>query len=605
MDILKQRFTYAKIRVGKDYSTISKPRAGNDDIEIFVERTSKMKSQSPFNSAGSSLDLYPYKGGRNTNFYYINDTNGKRLSIETFKGEKDDCFFTNKDKHIKRHYGRPFSEIIVITAERSIKIVDNKLIAKSYKNVKHRGINKKYFKNSFTSDSLIIDLNNGNFTISNIIFRGKNKGKKFRKNSFSSLESLMSTHGFISQSATMTKKNPLFWIHAAEMDDMAFFNAILENINQPNLSTPITENSGRHEFLKHFIKFFVNRKQIKVPDNYRNLIRFHYPGEKYLKKNDRKLIMSVLDSYGIKSKLTNKILHENPDLDIDEFKNFISIFNRDYPKYISALDDKAIKIFVKLKDNNIYVTPKPINIRRQIANHFIENSEKENIIKIVNSLVKSSSHENVLRSVSGLYGLFRDHIDMITKLREYDPTYRLTSTNYDEFHNEHLELSKLVALIKKGWSTEYVYDNRTVRKIESPIKYIHEGVEYEFKPTILKRDEEYSEEGSFMHHCVASYANKHTSMIISLRLDSTKDRVTCEYDKKTGDTLQERHFCNRIPPEHFNEALKSLSARVKSLRFSRLLDHIDVKRVKVQINGKDVKQEDLQNDPFMGLMGGF
>jgi hypothetical protein len=83
------------------------------------------------------------------------------------------------------------------------------------------------------------------------------------------------------------------------------------------------------------------------------------------------------------------------------------------------------------------------------------------------------------------------------------------------------------------------------------------------------------------------------------------DRVTCEYEKKTGHVTQERHFCNRIPPEHFNKALSVVSDRIKSLRYSRLLDHIDVKKVRVKINGKEVPIPQagggtafLENDPF-------
>jgi len=605
MDIIKQRFKYAIISVAKDYCDITKTYIDNtpNEVELFAESVRKMDRKFPFYSVlKSTVDVYNYNGGRKSNFYYINDESGKRLRLDMFYGEGDHNFYTTKDKHIKRHYGRPFSSVSIITFDRTIKIDGDKLIAKSYKTVRHRGINKKFFKRKYDSHSLTIDLKTGNFTIGDVTHNGRSLSKRFRKNGFAAVENLLMINAFTRLGNNVSKKLSIYKEFIMEMDDDLFTNTILHCINQPPLKNSMDENSGRHEFLSSLIKFFVNRKQIKVPNEYKDLIRFHYPGEKYLKKNDRKLILSILDSYGIKSKLSNKILHENIYLDINEFKNFASFFGKDYTKYISGLNESAIQIFVKQKDNGVMVSPIPITDRRNVAVYGLKGEEKENIIKIVNSITLSDAHQQVLRSVSGLYGLFRDHIDMIEKLREYDPLHKLNSTNYDEFHTEHIELSKLVALIKKGWSTEYVYDNRAVRKIESPIKYDYDGVNYEFNPVILKRDEEYSEEGAFMHHCVASYSNKSTSMIVSIRVNGGKDRVTCEYDKKTGESIQERHFCNRIPPEYFNQSLNMVRERIRSLRFSRLLEHIDVKRVRVQINGKEVSLPPQQTDPFFGYL---
>ena len=192
---------------------------------------------------------------------------------------------------------------------------------------------------------------------------------------------------------------------------------------------------------------------------------------------------------------------------------------------------------------------------------------------------------------------------MITQVREYDPEFRMRATNYTDFHTEHVELSKTIATIRKGWSTEYVFDNRMVRKVEEPMNVINDGlVQQIFTPHILKRDEEYSEEGSYMHHCVASYANKESSIVISLRTDDEKDRVTCEFDKKTGECIQERHFCNRIPPEHFTEPLRLLRGRVKKFSTQRLLIHLETKKVRVKINGKEVPIPQLRGgNVFAGL----
>jgi hypothetical protein len=623
MEILNQRFQYAVIKVCKDYCNIQdrylmskrmvKHETKNYDFDdIFGENTISLlnevkKDPIPFRNIVTDITFFKKKNNRKTNHYHLDNNEPREhnnVPFISFYGDDGEQFYTTKDKHIKKHYGRPLSSIIIVTIERTVVVDNGKLVIKAKKFTKYRGVNKIYFKRKFHSETLTFDLSTGNFTIGETNVISNSRSTRFRKNSFAFVERLITSNGFFNFINSVNKNLKIYPEFCKTINDTQFIQSILEEMGQLNSWLPnITENEGRNDLLKRFIDFFVKTKKIKVPNDYMSLIRFHYPGQKYLKRNDNKLLLSVLDSYGIKSKFTNKLFHTNTNMDIFEIRNFASFFGSEYSKYMGNLDEKVLKFFDK-KEKNVYQSPIPINARKVSEQHDLEQSEKENIIKIINSLVKGGN-EAPLRAVSGLYSLFRDHVDMIKKLKEYDPTYRLRSTTYEEFHTEHLELTKLISTIRKGWSKEYVYDNRTVRKIETPIIYEFNNEIYEFHPTILKREEEYSEEGSFMHHCVASYANKETSMIVSIRLNNGMDRVTCEYEKKTGHVTQERHFCNRIPPEHFNKALSVVSDRIKSLRYSRLLDHIDVKKVRVKINGKEVPIPQagggtafLENDPF-------
>ena len=79
--------------------------------------------------------------------------------------------------------------------------------------------------------------------------------------------------------------------------------------------------------------------------------------------------------------------------------------------------------------------------------------------------------------------------------------------------------------------------------------------------------------------------------------------MTCEFDKKTGYCIQERHFCNKLPPEYFGESLEILKQRVKKFAGQRLLNHIDMKKVKVKINGKEVEAR-TEPDLFEQLLNG-
>lgn len=622
MELLHQRFNYAIITVAKDYCRLDeKERYSKFSVQLGEHKFTdvegdllgifgrvKSHDKRPLATSLTNVTLYPKKGKQITQTFYLSkdEQSATRVPFMMFNGLRDGNFYTTDNKHIKRHYGRPFSSITIVTIDRTVKLEGGKLVCKASKTSRYRGFNKKYFKKKYHSESLTFDMTTGNFTVGETnVHRGK-PSTRFRRNLFAFIEKLIVSNNFFNFKNTVNKNDTHYSEFIKEIDDSKFVKCILEQLSKDSSSiNDLENNQERNELLRLFIEFFTEKKQIKVPNNYHDFIRFQYPGERYLKKNDRKLIMSILDSYGIKSKLLNKLVHENPLLDISELKHFASFFGKDFNKYFGNLNENVLKLFQK-KDAS-YVSAGPINERRRITTYNLDNDEKENIIKITNSLIISdNTAATPLRAVSGLHGLFRDHIDMTIKLREYDPSFKMRATNYDEFHTEHLELTKLISTIKKGWSQEYVYDNRTVRKIETPIIYEFEGKVYEFHPTILKRDEEYSEEGAFMHHCVATYANKTSSMIVSIRIDGGKDRVTCEYDKKTGDVIQERHFCNRIPPDFFNKALGVVSDRIKNLRYSRMLDHIDIKKVRVKINGKEVPIPQLQGGQnFLGDPFGF
>ena len=112
---------------------------------------------------------------------------------------------------------------------------------------------------------------------------------------------------------------------------------------------------------------------------------------------------------------------------------------------------------------------------------------------------------------------------------------------------------------------------------------------------ILKREEEYMEEGSFMHHCVATYSDKDRSIIISVRTIDSSDRVTCEYDCQSGKLIQARHFCNKQPPADIEMAIEELSKKVEKYARMGILHCIEKKKVPVKINGVEVQKTEPTN----------
>jgi hypothetical protein len=97
-------------------------------------------------------------------------------------------------------------------------------------------------------------------------------------------------------------------------------------------------------FTKDLIKLFVSLKKIKVPDgDYEFWLTNLYPTEKFLKKNDRKLIASILDMVGLKSKYLVKILHEYPTIDFFGLYRFCQFFGSDFSKYTANINPGVYK----------------------------------------------------------------------------------------------------------------------------------------------------------------------------------------------------------------------------------------------------------------------
>lgn len=581
MDILNQRFSYAGITLVKDYCKI-------DDKPDITKIFDKLKMDPIFNTNTTFkyVNLRPKKEkGRKTKYYYGDEDCGINLELalknKTEFGRHDGRFDTTNDRHIKKHFGNPFAGVSTTVIERTIKIVGDKVYVKSYRHHKQRDVNCIYFKKLTQVDSITFDLLKGDITVGDITLSSKIKNRRYRKNTFSQIERILSTNNFSTFANLVNTNSPIYNEFKSNMNDDEFFKVMFEQIGEPLPDDYVfqTNPENKDMLLRKILSFFVKRKKIKVPNNYFGLITSYYPGEKFLKKNDRKLIQSILDSFGIKSKSMIKLLHENINLDIESFNNFCKFFGDKKFKYIGALTPKSMAFFNRITSGFISTTPINMRIYKNLDSEVVDNETKENIIKIVNSIDQK---------INNIGGLFDDHFSMIKRINEYDPSVKMRAKTYADFQTEHNELSKLISVINKGWSIEYIFDNRMVRNVESVINTEFLGTNYQITPVILKREEEYSEEGSFMHHCVASYSNKEESIVISLRTTGGFDRVTCEFNKKTGDCLQERYFCNKVPPDYFIDSLKILKERVKKSANNRLLYHIDFKKVKVKINGIEV-----------------
>jgi hypothetical protein len=605
-EILSEKFQYATITPFKDYCRLDEKkklsRSLNDDLDNLISDwdigsikktitlTDSLKGVEPL---GKIVSL-PEKKKKKV-FYAATTEPIQENFLLTYYVKKDklgNCSFqTMKDRQIKSHYGRPLSEITVTTIERSIRRHGDKITIKLYRQDKHRGYNCIYFKKSYMVQSVTFNMVTGNFTTLTKTSRGKQSTQTFRTNGFQSLHNLTLNTSFLNISSKgINSSSRLYVQYQKTFDDILFTNKIQESLGIDAFCVSYSTNPER--FVNDVMNVFVKHKKIKVPNgDYDYLLTKLYPTEKFLKKNERKLVASVLDMLGIKTKATIKILHEYPNIDIFGLTKFIRYFDGDYAKYIGNINpmmfEKSTRKFGKNDYNDIGFKSLLITEKNKV--YGLKDIEKENLIRIVNSFNYMDSNSVLSER---FIQLVDDHIRMIERIREYDSSIFLKSKTMDEFNAEHRELTKMMGAIKKGWVIEYQFDDKVLEDLEKPLECLEDDTKlHKLYPYVLKREEDYIEEGAFMHHCVATYSDKDKSIIVSLRNESGMDRVTCEFDIQSGRCIQQRSFCNASPPSTFEDGLLLLSQKIELYSRWGTLNWKEKKKVPVKINGIEITQE--------------
>jgi hypothetical protein len=562
MEILfSQRHNIATITPMKDYCPI--------------EGMIKYDSEDPWNNVTQIINQYIVtlpaklqKGKRRVNYYYNNESVDDKVSLYS-RTSSNKPFYTDKDRHIKAHYGNPYSHIEINLYERSITRKGDRITIKKYHQTKIRKINSIYFKKITYIYSVTIDLKTGNFTTVITSKTGRNVGKQFRTNSFQSLDVVLNQ--------IMSSEHLNYYDKIFSYD---------ENDTYKKEVTRLLNLNGSGGLCNLIIAKFVELKKIKVPNDYMNLLATHYPTEKFLKKNDRKLVASVLDAIGIKSKITIKMLHDNIETDLGTLYWICNLLGDEYPKFINNIDSH---LFDKSKSSMApYVGIHYAQMREKIKP--LNGKDKETLCFILNDFIANADEYE--KKDSNYVSLIDDHVSMMEKIRPYDADICMKAKTWKDFKEEHREFTNIISMIRKGWVTEYVFNPKMIEDVEKPLtvefKVDEELVTETYYPYILKREDDYSEEGKFMHHCVATYSDKDKSIIISVRTKDGSDRVTCEFTTQSGHMVQARHFCNQRPPEDMMLAIDQL--KVKTLKYARLglLNCMEKKKSQVKINGIEV-----------------
>ena len=645
-----QSYTYAKIKPYRNYSNLDKkvaiytsdettspPKFMDDDSDPFDDAPQQVRKlyfsgevKDDVCNYILNLNLYPKS---NANFFHTTTPtssfrhHGKKgtpevkiepiklVSAKTVRSGEKEFFETSKDRQIRKHYNNPFSCIEIFTISRSIIRVGDKITIKNFRQTKTRKINAKFFTKVQNSTTVVFDMVKGNFTIVKYVKGRKKKPRKnFYSNSFLSLENALPEVFKISD-CSLARRSKLTDEFFDAFKDDEFKNAVREFFMGED--GKLGYDSYLKDFMHYWMPRFVQLKQIKIPDEGDKLLKHYYPTERYLKKNDRKLVASILDRLGIKTKVTIKILHQYPNLDLMELSRLCQLLGEDYSRYLGNLNSKFYPMLGESvwgkQTGGFRTLLQQLDIRFRFD--MITKSERENIVHILNDL---STHvdKNV---ISGIVGQFIDHFGMIERLRRYYPDLALNVKKWRSFTDEHSRLSSLERSIRKGYSTHLLFEHAVKQEIEmpfetfesdeQPIQYLPDPedrrayermyanftpsyMRYIFTPKLLCTSEDYDDEGAVMHHCVASYIEHSNTIIVSLRCGD--ERVTCEYNTGDRKRVQARYIQNGSPPKHFGRALIELDKRIRGIPFS--VKPIDKRRVPLKLNGISVAQAHLESD---------
>ena len=488
------------------------------------------------------------------------------------KLEGDLDIIITDDDEIKKLYNDLNVGLNIFIKERFVKLEGDNLILKRSSYEKNRRIGKRFFQKKLDVDYLKFNLKTGNFiTVRSFGGMKRKRTVIIRQNVFGQLEEMLQSN---EDSAYGT-----FWSSFNEPDTDG---EMLAEIFDCLFDTVDPKYRDSFQIDQWLYQIFIDKKGIKPPDvNTKGLLTKFYPTEKYFKKKDRKLVQSVLDLLEMKDNFTIKLLHKYPFIDMRMLKTLHVLFGGS--KYLSNVDD------VVFKNMQCRVFWDDYNINKFTLKHYIKDLndlpelweiEKSNLVKVLNGDSSVSNHISTSKS-----SLLYDHFNMLRQIRVYNPDLYMSTTTLKTMNEEHIEFADMVSKINKGYVVSYRFNELMVKDVESPLG-IDENTYY---PYILKNEDDYNEEGSFMRHCISSYYDKEKSIIVSLRKDN--ERWTCEFDVANGVLVQMKGRFNSDPPSFIMDMVENnILKKTRTWSRANKLKCIEKVETPLLINGKAVER---------------
>lgn len=334
------------------------------------------------------------------------------------------------------------------------------------------------------------------------------------------------------------------------------------------------------ESLNHgerLLRFYLNKRNIKYPNN------FHiYTNElvgpeikKIIKKNDHKLVDSVMKKHGLNGKKTKRALHLCTRLNISLYKQARQLFGDDWLNQ----DNENVVL-------GLIESPVP---SQTFPDSFVELVSKDELKRVYGLFKQVYLYNNI-----DVY-TFIDHIRMYTELKMYgeNDLKWMSDENKNDFGREHLDWSDKLQHYKGG-SYERHYPEYMYEEISKPIFS-------DYHPILLDKSSNYNEESNHQSNCVKGYIGKPSCLIISVRTgNDLSERATLEYrltinnETINAERIQSLGKFNQKLDEQWTPVLLKLDEQVLScVRDER---YTPVKLTKKCNNGVILNSDTYWND---------
>lgn len=397
----------------------------------------------------------------------------------------------------KENYGDVFFSVF----HKRMKVIvckdDKKVSIKVFTYIRHRDRGKKYFRvktavHFLTYNYITHDLYHGNI----INYHKKRKfSKTIKRNDFA-----------------YDPYNKMMYLITNTYNNFVDFTA-LSNDEKTNIiysvSKIFTENiPGQDRYVGYspinvLYKTRADSLGFKLPNNWHVFVKvIPSPTLKILRKNDMKLIDSIMEMKYIYGDKMRKILHTITNFgNMNMFSWAMKFFGKDY---ILGKPDYFLKSLIE--HENFTST---LALGRSDS---FTKKEKQNIFEIFKLVI--DKHIDV--------STFSDHFQMYSKIKLYEDV-KWKSTTYEEFSDEHLQYTERVDFYTKGIYFRY-YNEDFLKLFDKPIMN-------NYYPVLLTSSEEYNMESFVQSNCVKTYINKPQIFIVSLRKGGkeSKERATIEF----------------------------------------------------------------------------
>jgi hypothetical protein len=430
------------------------------------------------------------------------------------------------------------------------KIDENKISIKIFHGGKTRKTGVHWFKVDRNVEFLTVDINKGDVYSGHLQgYQKKRKVKKQLRKNYFNLNPILQMRN------KMMSKIPLPREEAVQIVDTAikvFIKSIRPEINEGQ------------SLNNELIKFYLEKKGIKYPNNFELYFNGFglLPKLKNLRKHDMKLVDAFMTDNQLKGGVIKRALHQLTEgLNVSRLKSLLNIF----PNEWILQDVEFVRLALDFDTQSVALTVSNIG----------EHASKSELRAAFNCFKLALN-----KTINS--GTLYDHCEFYVYLKMAGENIKWKSKDLKSFNEEHLDFADLYEFYKKGFYTR-IYPQSLYDAFKIPIQHMNEV----YYPVILTNSDEYNSESANQSNCVKTYIGRPSSIIISLRKESTvsNERATVEYQifKKEGDFVTYNRpqslgkFNSRLT-EDWNEPLRLLDERIKNF----IGDGKDIDTVKIE-----------------------